>query len=79
MIVEIKLPEDFVPEEKEFQAYCAIKLYKGKYITKEEAIKMCGYSINENDTKKFEQLYAIFEKRYKKLCGCGYADGDFNE
>ena len=77
MNLSFKLPDCFVPEEKEFQVYCAIKLYKGKYITKEEAVKMCGYNINESDTKKFEQLYAMFEKRYKKICGYGYADGDF--
>ena len=42
MIVSFSFPDCFVPVEKEFQIYCAIKLLKGKYIDKAEAIKMSG-------------------------------------
>ena len=78
MIISIKVPDEFVPEENEYRGYCAIKLFKGKYITKEEAIKMCGYArVNETTEKIFNVLYTTFEKKYKKMCGPGYADEDF--
>jgi hypothetical protein len=78
MILKVKVPNIFVPEEREFQMYCALKLYKGNYISKEEAINMCGYSeINEINLKKFNELCILFEKRYIKMCGDGYADSDF--
>ena len=74
----IIVPKKFVPVEKEFQMYCAIKLYKGKYITKEEAIQMCGYDkINKKTEDVFQEIYNIFEQKYKKMCGKGYCDSDF--
>jgi hypothetical protein len=80
MIIEVNLPDEFVPEEREFQMYCAIKLYKGNFISLEETIKMCGYSeVNEINKQKVNELRILFEKRYKKICGYGYADGDFSE
>ena len=78
MILKIKIPNEFVPTEIEFQMYCAIKLLKGKYISKEEAMKMCGLQeINEINNTKFDQIYTLLEKRYIKMCGYGYADSDF--
>ena len=78
MIIKVNLPDVFVPEQIEFQMYCAIKLLKRKYISKEEAMKMCGFSdINETNNRKFDELLILFERRYKKLCGDGYADGEF--
>ncbi len=74
MILKYKLPDDFVPENNEFCLYSAIKLLKGNYISKDEAVKMAGCN-----GKLFDNAYAnsSFEKRYKKICGEGYADGDF--
>ena len=41
---------------------------------------MCGfYELNETTKKNFHNWYNLFEKRYKKMCGDGYADGDFFE
>lgn len=80
MIVKMPFPDCFIPEEREFQMYCAIKLFKGKYINLEDAIKMCGYSeINELNKSKFNELCILFEKRYKKLCGDGYSDWVFRK
>ena len=73
MIVNFKFPDKYVPEEREYIWYCAIKLYKGKYIDKEEAMIM----MDIKDEKKFSNLYSIFEKRYKKIYGNGCSDGDF--
>jgi len=72
MIIKIKLPDIFVPEEKEFQIYCTLKLFKSKYITEEEAIMMCGYG-----KEPFNELYNYFEKKYIRMCGYGYSDSDF--
>ena len=72
MIIKVRFPNNFVPEEKEFQIYCALKLFKSKYITKEEAIKMC-----KNNEETFNMLYNYFENKYIKMCGYGYADEDF--
>jgi hypothetical protein len=78
MILWIKVPEIFVPEEKEFQFYCSIKLLKGNYINKEEAMRICGYNIeSDRDVKKYDEIYRLFEKRYIKMCGKGYCDTDF--
>jgi len=80
MILKISVPEAFVPEEREYQIYCAIKLFKGEYVTKEEAVEICGYGkLNKETEEKFKAVYGAFEKRYKKICGYGYADGDFQE
>jgi len=80
IIMKVKVPDIFVPEEKEYQMYCAVKLYKGKYINKEEAENMCGFDKNnKNKEQIFDELLNKYEKRYKKLCGDGYADGDFRE
>ena len=72
MILKFKFPDRFVPEEIEFQMYCTIKLYKGNYISKEEAMKMCNL-----DEKKINHLYNTIEKRYIKICGDGYAQDDY--
>ena len=78
MIIKLKFPDRFIPEEIEFNMYCAIKLYKGNYIKKEEAMEMCGYNvINKETEEKFKNIYHLFEKRYVKICGDGYADEDF--
>jgi len=74
MIIEYNLPNCFVPEEQEFQIYCAIKLLKRNYINKDEALNMCGCSKDV-----FEKLYSSFEKRYKKICGRSYTDWEFEE
>ena len=77
MTLYFKFPDRFVPEERGFQIYSAIKLFKGKYIDKKEAMEMCG--LNEDNVKKFDDFYNLIEKKYIKLCGDGYADEDFLE
>jgi len=78
MNIKINLPNIFVPMENEFQLYCAIKLYKGNYITKEEAMYLCGLKeVNDNNVTRFNNLYHNIEKRYIKQCGDGYSDEDF--
>jgi hypothetical protein len=76
-MIRFNLPNCFVPEEIEFQMYCAIQLYKGSYITVDEAIGICGYS-NMNK-EKFYQICNTFEKRYKKICGRAYTDWEYEE
>jgi len=76
MTITIQMPERFIPSEKEFNMYCAIKLYKAKYIEKDEAMKICGLSNKEE--KIFDNMYSTIEKYYKRICGDGYADEDFN-
>ena len=75
MIVSFSFPDCFVPSEREFQIYCAIKLLKGKYIDKCEAIIISGLESEEN----FNKFFSSFEKFYKKLCGRGYTDWEFEE
>ena len=78
MKIYIMVPKKFVPVEREFQMYCAVKLYKKEYINKEEAIKMCGYNeINKNTENKFQEICNLFEQRYKNICGKSYCDSDF--
>jgi hypothetical protein len=48
MEISIIFPDDFAPSEKEFQYYCTVKLLKCKFITKEEALEMCGFTNSEN-------------------------------
>jgi hypothetical protein len=78
MEIKIKLPNCFVPQEMDFRIYCAVKLYKGKYINEEEAIKICGYS-GVNAKKIFENNCIYFEKRYKKISGRPYTDWEYEE
>jgi len=75
MTVDFSLPDCFVPAEKEFQIYCAIKLFKGKYIDKAEAVKMSGMESAAN----FDKLLVSFEKYYKKQCGRAYTDWEYEE
>jgi len=75
MTVDFLLPDCFVPVEKEFQIYCAIKLFKGNYINKEEAVKMSGLESEIN----FDKLLVSFEKYYKKICGRAYTDWEYEE
>jgi len=75
MTVNFSFPDCFVPVEKEFQVYCAIKLLKGKYIGKTEAVKISGVGSEKN----FDKLFASFEKFYKKLCGRAYTDWEYEE
>jgi hypothetical protein len=75
MTLKFLFPNCLAPSEKEFQIYCAIKLLKGKYINKAEAIKMCGLE-SESD---FDKLFVSFEKSYKKLCGRVYTDIEYEE
>lgn len=60
-----------------FQIYCAIKLLKGKYINKSEAMDMCGFS--ENEGNKLDLLIATFEKQYKNICDRIYTDIEWEE
>ena len=75
MIIKFNYPDLFVPEEKDFTCYCAIKLYKGKIINRQEAMKMMEIS----DETEFDNFCAMFEKQFKKICGTKIADGDFEE
>jgi len=75
MTVSFLLPGCFIPTEKEFQIYCAIKLLKGKYIDKAEAIIMAGVEPEKN----FDNLFVSFEKYYKKLSGRAYTDWEYEE
>jgi hypothetical protein len=64
IVLKFLLPDCFIPEEREFQIYCAIKLIKGKYINKKEAMPIIGYP-----EEIFNDLYLLFEDRYKKISG----------
>jgi len=75
MTLSFLFPNCFEPSEKEFQIYCAIKLLKGGYIDKTEAIKM---SLLESE-ESFNKFFGTFEKLYKKLCGRAYADWEYEE
>ena len=75
MTVNFTLPDCFVPTEKEFNMYCAIKLLKKKYINKSEAVVMAGV----DSEKHFDKLFVSFEKYYKKLCGRAYTDCEYEE
>ena len=62
-------PDIFVPQERDFQIYCAVILYKNKYISEEEAINICGYSKFDKKSKVlFNNNCLYFEERYKILC-----------
>ena len=79
MTTKLRMPDNFVPDENEFRIYCAILLLKKNYITREEAIKMCGYSqINETTKSLFSKLFDNFEKKYLKMCGMGYSEDNFS-
>jgi len=75
MIIRINLPDKFVPDEKEFLYYCAIKLLKNNYINKTEAMNIMGI----NDDNMFNNLYIHFENRYKKIFGNKLSDIDLEE
>ena len=75
MTVSFTLPDCFDPSEIEFQIYCAIKLLKGNYINKEEAIEMSSLKSEES----FNKFFATFEVLYKKLCGRAYTDWEYEE
>ncbi|MDR0314285.1 MAG: hypothetical protein LBI14_11910 [Treponema sp.] len=74
VILKFLLPDCVVPEEREFQIYCAIKLLNGKYITKDEAVQMSGYP-----EAIFDDLFIVFEARYMKMCRYGYSDVQYKE
>jgi hypothetical protein len=75
MTVSFPLPDCFDPTEREFQIYCAIKLLKGGYIDKLEAMEMSYIDSEES----FDKFYASFEVLYKKLCGRAYTDWEYEE
>jgi len=75
MKISFSFPGCLVPTEKEFQIYCAIKLLKGEYIDKAEAVKMVGVE----SEKIFDKLFVSFEKFYKKLSGRAYTDWEYEE
>jgi hypothetical protein len=75
MTVNFFLPDCFDPTEREFQIYCAIKLLKGGYIDKQEAVKMCFLESEES----FDNFFSSFESVYKKLCGRAYTDWEYEE
>ena len=77
MNISYIFPDCFVPEEKEFQIYCAIKLLENNYISIGEAKKICGYI--DFDENKFIELCHNFKKRYKKICGRAYTDWEYEE
>lgn len=77
MIIKYTLPDCFVPNEMSFQIYCAIKLLRGNYITKEEAMKICGFQGQEQ--KQLMDTYNNFEEAYKKICGRPYTDWEYEE
>lgn len=74
MMLKFIYPDVFIPGEKEFKIYVAIKLLKGKYINNKEAIKLCNCSEYE-----FDNLYKTFELRYKKMSRGPYGDWLFKK
>ena len=74
MTIKFLFPNCFLGEEKDFLTYCALKLLRGNYISKEEAQVICGSSKDELDA-----LYNNFEKEYIEKCDGPYAGWVFEK
>ena len=74
MLVDFKLPDVFVPEERDFCLYCAVKMFKGNLISRDEAIRMANVN-----TKMFDEALSVFEKRFAKIAGDELVDSAFME
>ena len=63
MKITLHYPDIFVPEENEYIWYCGIKLYKGKIITKQEAMRV----MDIDNEQQFNKAYNNIEKQFKRF------------
>ena len=77
MEVKILVPNEFGPDQKQFRAYCALKLYEAKKITKKEAMKMIGLSDDEESLSLFNFLCKDHPQHYRGMCDRAYSQSAF--